>query len=196
VDFIPKDLRDGYEIYEWRNASVILGGKHEEEWGNMLEVLRGFRLKKSWITERGKNRSAVPKAIDGHFGSFGWKKRQFKTRITVDDDVYNSPTHEVDMCKGRVALEVEWNNKTEFYDRDLNNFRLLFELRVIDAGVIITRADDLRDIFKSLGPKILDKYGATTTHAGKLLPKIEGGGGGGCPVLVFAITKRLYDKDG
>jgi hypothetical protein len=26
----------------------------------------------------------------------------------------------------------------------------------------------------------------------KLLPKLEGGGGGGCPVLVFGIRRSLY----
>jgi hypothetical protein len=29
----------------------------------------------------------------------------------------------------------------------------------------------------------------------KLLPRIEGGSGGGCPVLVFGITKKLYRED-
>lgn len=46
--------------------------------------------------------------------------------------------------KERVGLEIEWNNKDPFFDRDLNNFRLLFDLRVIDAGVIITRASHLQ----------------------------------------------------
>jgi hypothetical protein len=39
-------------------------------------------------------------------------------------------------------------------------------------------------------------YGAATTHHEKLWPKIEGGGGGGCPVLTFAITPALYVDDG
>lgn len=38
-------------------------------------------------------------------------------------------------------------------------------------------------------------YGASTTHMSKLLPRIEGGGGGGCPLLVFGISKRLYVED-
>jgi hypothetical protein len=92
-----------------------------------------------------------------------------------------------------VALEIEWNNKDPFYDRDLNNFRLLFDLRAISAGVIITRCDDLQDIFNDLGRG--PSYGASTTHMRKLLPKIEGGSGGGCPVLVFGITKHLYEED-
>ena len=39
---------------------------------------------------------------------------------------------------------MEWNNKTEFYDRDLNNFRLLWEMRVLPVGVIITRLYELQ----------------------------------------------------
>jgi hypothetical protein len=29
----------------------------------------------------------------------------------------------------------------------------------------------------------------------KLLPRIEGGGGAGCPILVFGITDKLYDEN-
>jgi hypothetical protein len=46
--------------------------------------------------------------------------------------------------------------------------------------------------------KVLDKgpsYGNSTTHLNKLLPRLDGGGGGGCPVLVFAISDRLYVDD-
>ena len=93
----------------------------------------------------------------------------------------------------RVALEIEWNNKDPFYDRDLNNFRLLFDLRAISVGVIITRCDDLQDIFNDLGRGT--SYGASTTHMSKLLPRIEGGGGAGCPLLVFGISKSLYVED-
>lgn len=89
-----------------------------------------------------------------------------------------------------MALEIEWNNKDAFFDRDLNNFRLLFDLRVVSVGIVITRCDDLQDIFKNLGRG--PSYGASTTHMSKLRPKIEGGGGGGCPILVFGISKKLY----
>ncbi len=56
-------------------------------------------------------------------------------------------THKVDCFKGRVALEVKWNNKDPFFDRDLEQFRLLFELRAIDVGVIVTWASELQQIF-------------------------------------------------
>jgi hypothetical protein len=38
-------------------------------------------------------------------------------------------------------------------------------------------------------------YGASTTHMSKLLPRIEGGSGAGCPILVIGISKALYEDD-
>jgi hypothetical protein len=70
---------------------------------------------------------------------------------------------------------------------------LLFELRAISVGVIITRCDELQTIFDGLGRG--HSYGASTTHMSKLLPRIQGGAGGGCPLLVFGITSKLYIED-
>ena len=92
-----------------------------------------------------------------------------------------------------MALEVEWNNKDPFYDRDLNNFRLLFDLQVIDVGVIITRCSELQGIFNSLQKG--SSYGASTTHMSKLLPRLRGGSGGGCPIVVFGIRAAAYIED-
>jgi Restriction endonuclease BglII len=112
----------------------------------------------------------------------------------VDKDEYHTPTHKVDCYKNRVALEVEWNNKDPFFDRDLNNFRLLFDLRAIDVGVIITRSSGLQTIFNELGRGA--SYGNSTTHMSKLIPRLEGGGGGGCPIVTFGIRPEAYINDG
>jgi hypothetical protein len=108
--------------------------------------------------------------------------------VVVDENKMDTPTHKVDCFRNCVALEIEWNNKDPFFDRDLNNFRLLFDLRAV--SVIITRCDDLQDIFNKLGRG--PSYGASTTHMSKLLPRIEGGSGAGCPILVFGISKSLF----
>lgn len=68
------------------------------------------------------------------------------------------------------------------------------DLRVASVGIIVTKSDELRDTFTDLG--IWSKYGTSTTWMNKLLPRIEGGGGGGCPLLVFGITKQLFDPRG
>ena len=154
-------------------------------------MLRSFRLRREWIEVGGGNRSKVAIAIDSFLAARGWAAKGFDTRVEVDQVSVASPTHEVDCFQNRIALEVEWNNKDPFFDRDLNNFRLLFDLRVVSVGVIVTRADELQAVFRGLGRGA--SYGASTTHMSKLLPRVLGGGGGGCPLLVLGITKALYD---
>jgi hypothetical protein len=195
----PADIRRLYEIHEWRNATVIFHSMHPQEWDELMTVLGQFRLLRSFIAKGGGNKSDISRGLDGHLLQFGWRKENFDTQISVTTKfaantmVYDVPTHEVDCFKNQVALEVEWNNKDPFFDRDLNNFRLLFELRAIDLGIIVTRTDDLQQIFKGLGRGT--SYGMSTTHMSKLLPKIDGGGAGGCPVIVFGISPALYVED-
>lgn len=193
VELLPKFIRTNYEVHEWKHACAILAGDFPSEWKDVMDLLTEFRLCKSWIEEAGGRKSKVATAIDEFLLKRGWREKQFATSVKVDKTVHDSPTHKVDCYKNRVALEIEWNNKDPFFDRDLNNFRLLFELRAISAGVIITRCDHLQEIFNGLGRG--SSYGASTTHMSKLLTRVEGGGGAGCPILVFGITDKLYKKD-
>jgi hypothetical protein len=189
IDLVPAKLRSLYEVHEWRNAAGVLSTACPGEWRDILHVLAEFRLLKSDLVQPGKRKTPMAGKLDAAFASRGWRPKNFETAISVDGVRIDTPTHEVDCFKGRVALEVEWNNKDPFYDRDLNNFRPLFDLRAIDVGVIVTRADDLRPVVKEAG-----KLGtASTTWLSKLIPRLEGGGGGGCPVLVFGMTRRLYE---
>ena len=191
---IPDDIRALYHVKEWRNATGVLATACPTQWEEIQKVLRGFRLLASEVVVGGGNRSLISRRIDGAFYGMGWIEKGFATSITVDDATLASPTHAVDCLKGGVALEVEWNNKDPFFDRDLNNFRLLFDLRAIQVGVVITRATELQALFARLGKGA--SYGAATTHHEKLWPRLDGGGGGGCPVLTFAITPRLFVDDG
>ncbi len=193
LHLVPDDILELYHVKEWRNATGILTTACPEEWSQILTVLRGFKLLQSEILKKGGRKSPIATRIDGAFYALDWEEKEFKTAISIDQRVFESPTHKVDCFKGRVGVEVEWNNKDPFFDRDLNNFRLLFDLRAIDVGVIITRSTELQVIFKALGKGA--SYGASTTHHEKLWPRLDGGGGGGCPVLTFAIKPVLYVED-
>jgi hypothetical protein len=193
LHLVPADIQQRYEVREWRNAAAVLKEANPAEWADILEVLRGFSLLASDIITPGGSKSDIAGKLDGPLTSRGWIEHMFTTKITVDAVVYDSPTHKVDCFKGRVALEVEWNNKDPFYDRDLNNFRMLYDLRVIDLGVIVTRCSELQAIFKALGRG--KSFGNSTTHMAKLLPRLEGGSGGGCPVLTFGIAQTCYVDD-
>lgn len=190
---VPPDIAACYEVHEWRNAVGILTTACSAEWLEIQTALRSFKLFQSEIVVAGGNRSSIVERLERPLKSAGWIEKKFETSIVVDGHSTESPTHSVDCFKERVALEVEWNNKDPFYDRDLNNFRLLFDLRVIDVGVIITRSSGLQGIFNKLGKG--GSYGNSTTHMGKLLPRLRGGAGGGCPIVVFGISPQIYVED-
>jgi hypothetical protein len=192
--FVPAPLLDLYDVHEWRNGLAILSAACPDEWADITAALSEFRLYATEIIRRGGNRSRIAIRLDSLLAQRGWRTRSFNTRIVVDKAERHSPTHKVDMFKGGVAFETEWNNKDPFYDRDLNNFRLLFDLRVIQAGVIVTRSDELQQLAVELG-RDPQSYGQSTTHMSKLLPRLEGGGGGGCPVVVFGIKRAAYVDD-
>lgn len=193
TELLPQFIQDNYETHERKHACAILKSDFPNEWQDVIDVLMAFRFKRSWINVSGGRKSKVSEAIDSQLYARGWKEKKFETAILLDDEKSESPTHQIDCFKNRVALEIEWNNKDPFFDRDLNNFRLLFDLRAVSVGIIITRCDNLQEIFTNLGRG--SSYGASTTHMSKLLPRIDGGGGGGCPVLVFGIKQSLYVDD-
>ena len=156
-----------------------------------MHCLDAFVLRKSHILTPGGGRSPISAALDAFLHERGWKERSFDIKIVVDGKPIPMPTHKIDNFKNEVGLEVEWNNKTEFYDRDLNNFRLLKELLVLAVGVIITRMSELQGLFNKLGKGA--SYGQSTTHWKKLIPKVDGGGAGGCPLLLIGMGMECYD---
>ncbi|MFZ0319785.1 MAG: BglII/BstYI family type II restriction endonuclease [Candidatus Sulfotelmatobacter sp.] len=193
LKLIPRKVRDRYHIEERGHACSILAVDFPAEFQDILDCLNGFALRKSHILTPGGGRSPISAALDGFFHKREWHEKSFDIKITIDEKPVPIPTHKIDNFKNEVGLEVEWNNKTEFYDRDLNNFRLLKDLRVLAVGVIVTRMSELQDLFDELGKGA--SYGASTTHWHKLIPKVDGGGAGGCPLLLIGMGMQCYDPD-
>ena len=88
---------------------------------------------------------------------------------------------------------MEWNSKDQTFDRDLLAMRTYFDCGLIDVGVIVTRSEELNDIFRFLkdkaGDPLIKKYGASTTWLGKLIPRLNSRRNGGCPILAVGIRK-------
>lgn len=193
IDAFPQFVLDNYQVLEWNHPTAILERDFPEEWADLCDVLTNFRLRKSHIVEAGGRKSKIASELDSALYARGWVEKNFDTRQQIDGVERISPTHSIDCFKNRIGIEIEWNNKDPFFDRDLNNFRLLFDLKAISVGVIITRCTDLQDIFNELGRG--ESFGTSTTHFSKLRPKILGAGSGGCPVLALGISKLLYVDD-
>jgi len=79
----------------------------------------------------------------------GWSKTNFEIKKIVNGAERESISHEIDHVKafdeGVIALEIEWNNKDPFFDRDLENFKRLHAEGAISVGVIITRHASLHE---------------------------------------------------
>ncbi len=189
--WLPDIIAEKFEVAETHHAASILYTDFRAEWDDLMAMLSAFVLRKSDILTPGGSKSGISTNIDRFFYDRAWIEHNFQIQVSADGLTTLAPTHQVDYYRNRVAVETEWNNKDPFYDRDLTTFRLLFELNVLSVGVIITRASELQDIFVELGRGT--SYGNSTTHMGKLLPKLHNRASGGCPVLAFGIKKAAYD---
>ena len=199
-DFIPEDLRELYEVHDYHHAAAILKNEFPKEFNELCAALREFRVTTAEIKKSGGNRSDMPKKFSALLGP-SWTEKKLKASMVVDGKTVGADTLKIDHVKGRVALDVEWNSKDQTFDRDLYAFRAFFEYDRISVGVLVTRSTgDLNEVFKRLGTfvdkrgkvgPVMAKFGASTTHMGKLLPRLEAGRNGGCPVLVFGITRKL-----
>jgi len=191
--------RDRYHIEERWHVCAIISQDFPAELQDLVDCLNNFALLRSEIEAGGGGKTKIAGRFDKFFVDRGWREARTDVRMVVGEKTVEMGTHKLDNCKGRVAIEVEWNNKDPFFSRDLNAFRMLHDLDVISVDSIITRMDELQQIFDSLtdhgGKKCGRKYGASTTHWSKLMPRVESGGGGTCPLLLVGITKRCYRDD-
>lgn len=183
-----------YRIFDWKHAEIILLTQYPDAYAEVLNVLSQFRLHQADILAQGGQKSPMSKGIETPLSYLGWKRKDFDIKVLVNGKQHFTHIRRADHVKDRIALEIEWNSKNAFFDRDLDNFRLLHQLDLISVGIIITRSDELQAIFKQLREtrQLTLKYGTTTTQMSKLEQKIKAGGGAGCPILVFGITPDVY----
>lgn len=99
--------------------------------------------------------------------------------------------HNIDFLKNKVAFDLEWNSKDQTFDRDLLAMRTYFDCGIIDVGIIVTRSEELNDIFRKIN--IISKYGASTTWMGKLTYRLDSRRNGGCPILAVGIKKSCIE---
>lgn len=181
---VPKDIRDKYEVFSYRNAAVILSETRKPEFDEILNALRSFSITTQTIRKAGGNETDIPKLFSAALQPLGWRetrihadlvvtltwreevgkskngktKTEVRTR-TLQRDKYLDG-HKIDYVKEKVAFDLEWNSKDQTFDRDLYAFNAFFLSGAIDAGILLTRSASLDDVFRSVGPA-LKKDGKT-----------------------------------
>lgn len=196
------DFPEGYRYGVTRYADVILKNAFPKAFQDLSEALNRYRISyPDEILNRGGNRTPQTRRFDESLYRKEWRKHRVTIGKYVDNVlIFQTRTHEIDVFKkGKddrypgVAVEMEWNNKDPFFHLDLNNFSGLHREGVIAVGVIVTRGPELQEELEeraSLGEFAKSIYGRSTTHWDKLLPIVNLGGGGECPLLLVGIEKE------
>jgi CRISPR-associated protein Csd2 len=204
TDLIPADIRSLYTVRDYKHAATILAVDYPEEFNELCQALRVFRFTDAEVVAAGGNESAIPKTFSRLLRPKGWEETSLKAKWMIDEAEVTADTHKIDYVKGRIAFDVEWNSKDQTFDRDLSAFRAFFDFGRISVAVLLTRdTSTMVPYLKSLGTfkdksgkprKVIDKYGGeggSTTHMSQLLPRLDAGRAGGCPVLALGITPSL-----
>lgn len=209
---ISQNLLDKFEFHNYGHALEILTQSCEDEWSDLKHCLENLSFSIDDITKAGGNESPIPKKFDDLLYPVGWReiritgdllvkmypRQQAQRRGRFSDTPFQQRTiegyidgHNIDFIKGKVAFDLEWNSKDQTFDRDLLAMRTYFDCGLIDVGVIVTRSEELNDVFKQLG--IIAKYGASTTWMGKLVYRLKSRRNGGCPILAVGIKKKCIE---
>ncbi|MDE0132221.1 MAG: BglII/BstYI family type II restriction endonuclease [bacterium] len=210
VDGLPV----GYLYGVTRYADVILERAFADRFRELRSALESFDPTLDELIAGGGNQTPFVQRFDESLNTLHDGRAWGSRMITVDKRIgFHGDTRQV--SKGRshlidmfgvgslsepfpgIAVEMEWNNKDPFFDRDLLRFQALHSEDAIAVGVIVTRGPDLQALIKEvirndrgLGPS---KYGASTTHWGKLMQRMVLGGGGECPLLLVGIQpERIH----
>lgn len=198
----------GYVYGASRYADVLLRESFAARFRDIVTALESFSPTMTELRKGGGGKTVFVRRFDeslkamseGDANIWGKQNITIEKVVGLDGTVVKTSRvrgHEIDMF-GRgtleeplpgVAVEMEWNNKDPFFDRDLINFQALHREGAIAVGVIVTRGPTLQSV---IGPTVQSKdggykYGQSTTHWNKLLPKVNLGGGGECPLLLIGI---------
>ena len=212
MTIISDDLLKKFDFKSYGHALEILTEACPNEWNDIQTCLRSISISKDDIIKAGGNESPIPKKFDDVLYPLGWREIRITGDLLVklyprksalrrgrfSEEPFDKKVitgyidgHNIDFLKNQVAFDLEWNSKDQTFDRDLLAMRTYFDCGLVDVGIIVTRAEELNDVFKSL--KIQQKYGASTTWMGKLEYRLKSRRNGGCPILAVGIKKSCIE---
>lgn len=140
----------GFEIELLSHAAAILGTDFPDAVYELAAVLSAVEVPITEIIGSGGGETQGTQRMRRSLAELGWQKFCFTIEKTINGIPRESISHEVDHVKtfrngNIVALEIEWNNKDPFFDRDLENFKRLHAEGAISVGVIVTRGSTLQE---------------------------------------------------
>lgn len=145
----------GFEIEFHSHSWAILSVDFPDALVELALVLDSLTIPIEEIIGSGGGETKGTQRLRKALAEKGWRKVNFEITKTINGVARESISHEVDHVRSfpnfkMVALEIEWNNKDPFFDRDLENFKRLHAEGAISVGVIVTRGSSLQDNMRAL----------------------------------------------
>ena len=158
----------GFQVEFHSHAKAILGIDFPEVANEIEQVLLASSIPIEEIVGSGGGETKGTQRLRRALKERGWRKHNFVVQRVIDGRALESQSHEVDHIRdftaGTVALEIEWNNKDPFFDRDLENYKRLHADGAISLGVIVTRGSSLQDDLRSLVRRFGDEKGLASVE--------------------------------
>jgi Restriction endonuclease BglII len=154
----------GFQVAFHSHAEAILSVDFPDAVTELQSVLQDLTIPIEEIVGSGggetKGTQRLRRALAGH----GWRKANL---VMINGMRKESQSHEVDHVRtfenGVVALEIEWNNKDPFFDRDLENFKRLHAEGGNSLGVIVTRGASLQSDMRELVKRFAEEKRLATS---------------------------------
>lgn len=156
----------GFQVDFHSHAQAILGGDFPQVEQELEDVLLTATIPIEEIIAGGGGEAKGTQRLRRGLQAKGWATKDFTIERRINNVPREAITHKMDHVKtfdlsdgssGTVALEIEWNNKDPFYDRDLENFKRLHADGAISVGMIITRGRSLHEKMREMVGRFFDQ---------------------------------------
>jgi hypothetical protein len=152
----------GFQVEFLSHAQAILSVDFPEAIAGLEAALAATTIPIEEIIAGGGGEAKGTQRLRRALAGSGWPKFTFTIEKLINGVRRESVSHEIDHVRtfdsgARIALEIEWNNKDPFYDRDLENFKRLHADGAISAGIIVTRGRSLHENMRSLVRRFVDE---------------------------------------
>ncbi len=152
----------GFQVEFHSHARAILGVDFPQAIAELENVLGTTTIPIEEIIAGGGGEAKGTQRLRRALAAMGWCKSTFVVEKTINGVRRESQSHEVDHVRtfdngNSIALEIEWNNKDPFYDRDLENFKRLHADGAISVGIIVTRGKSLHENLRRLVRRFVEE---------------------------------------